>query len=612
MTTPSPNMERANTYIVIDAKDNYLLVQHGLNRYYVSIKNHPYQIGDFLHINGQLAPIKFYHVEGQFDFQTYLVGRGVTNELRVFVIEDKFMLPLRFRWRQIQFLARFDADSATYLGAILFNRRDYQTATIMQFEQANLVHLLSASGMVIYGHLRIIETILIRFMNEKKARKYAFLTLVPWLMFNPSAIAIWRVILSGVINLVYKPKPSQVNVYWIKKGHVGIIMLLFSRYIVNSPGFYLSFGLATCLYLLRLHKSRTGAFKRIFIRFVPWLFLLPYLVITSGTINLIGVLLFVPLVTIHGWLLTLGLLQLYIWPLPMVSLPLVRASESIIKLSQFVQIELHFRMWSVLAVTFYLSLLFLCFYIGRLKFTHRFNVGVYACATFIVLAMLPIQNLYEASISFINVGQGDAILIKNRKTAILVDTGGSLSVDIASTSLIPYFKRHGVSELAAVIISHDDYDHSGALTSLTANFPIHQLIKEPSRFPMTLGGLTFHNLNHRHELDDANLSSLVLSFNLAGHEWLLMGDAPLEVEQDIIGRYPHLDCDYIKIGHHGSLTSTSDAFISHTTPKEAIISVGRNNYGHPHHDVINRLLAHDVTVRRTDIEGTIKYNYWAR
>jgi len=224
---------------------------------------------------------------------------------------------------------------------------------------------------------------------------------------------------------------------------------------------------------------------------------------------------------------------------------------------------------------------------------------------------LPIQNLYETSISFINVGQGDAILIKNRKAAVLIDTGGSLYIDIANTSLIPYFKRNGISKLDALIITHDDFDHAGALPTLTSNFPVRSIVTERSYFPIAFAGIEFQNLNQTHDPSDPNLGSLVLHFALAGFEWLLMGDAPLEVENDIIERYPDLDCDYIKIGHHGSLTSTSEAFIKHVTPKEAIISVGRNNYGHPHPDVIKRLITHDISIRRTDIEGTIKYKYWA-
>ena len=88
-----------------------------------------------------------------------------------------------------------------------------------------------------------------------------------------------------------------------------------------------------------------------------------------------------------------------------------------------------------------------------------------------------------------------------------------------------------------------------------------------------------------------------------------MGDASKVVEEDIINNFPLLNCDYLKIGHHGSNTSTSENFLKSLTPQEAIISCGLNNsYNHPHPDVINLLNKYDITIRRTDLEGTICYS----
>lgn len=93
--------------------------------------------------------------------------------------------------------------------------------------------------------------------------------------------------------------------------------------------------------------------------------------------------------------------------------------------------------------------------------------------------------------------------------------------------------------------------------------------------------------------------------------WLLMGDASIKVEEEIIKSYPTLSVDYLKVGHHGSNTSTSSEFINQIKPKEAIISVGLNYYGHPHQEVINTLIDANVKIRRTDIESTIAYYSFA-
>ena len=91
--------------------------------------------------------------------------------------------------------------------------------------------------------------------------------------------------------------------------------------------------------------------------------------------------------------------------------------------------------------------------------------------------------------------------------------------------------------------------------------------------------------------------------------FLFMGDAPKEIEDKIIERFPSLRADIIKLGHHGSNTSSSYTFLKHIAPKEAIISVGVNNiYHHPHSEVIKNLKALNIKIRRTDIEGSIIYH----
>ena len=94
---------------------------------------------------------------------------------------------------------------------------------------------------------------------------------------------------------------------------------------------------------------------------------------------------------------------------------------------------------------------------------------------------------------------------------------------------------------------------------------------------------------------------------------LIMGDAPKVVEKAIIKDHPELRTDILKVGHHGSNTSTDESFVKSVKPKTAIISCGKNNkYGHPHKDVINVLKRNNVEIRRTDESGTIVYKYFLK
>ncbi len=266
-----------------------------------------------------------------------------------------------------------------------------------------------------------------------------------------------------------------------------------------------------------------------------------------------------------------------------------------------------FNEWLLL---FYLSVLLCTFFLGSIEFKPLYRGLGIALVTSSILYFLPINNLLSESITFINVGQGDSCLIQKGTTSVLIDTGGSIYTDIATQTLIPYFKKNRIYDLDFVITTHGDFDHSGALDSLKENFYVKKVITDHSAFPINVGGINLTNYNlHIDELEEENDKSLVIGFNLMHKDFLIMGDAPIGVEKNIIKEFPNLQCDILKLGHHGSKTSSCDEFIKFTTPEMAIISCGKNNkYGHPNQEVLHILKRNNVPYRRTDEEGSIRYS----
>ena len=136
---------------------------------------------------------------------------------------------------------------------------------------------------------------------------------------------------------------------------------------------------------------------------------------------------------------------------------------------------------------------------------------------------------------------------------------------------------------------------------------VKNIINERSQFPLNVNGLIFENLNN-YDYKNENDSSLVNKFTFMNLTFLYMGDASTTIENEIINDYDLSDVDFIKLGHHGSSTSTSEEFLDATTPKEVIISLGHNNYyGFPNKVVLERLNKRNIKIRRSDIEGTIIY-----
>ena len=225
--------------------------------------------------------------------------------------------------------------------------------------------------------------------------------------------------------------------------------------------------------------------------------------------------------------------------------------------------------------------------------------------------LLPIRPLIVTSISFINVGQGDSCLIHQGTTSILIDTGGSVYKDIAKDCLIPYFKKMQIYDIDLLITTHNDYDHMGAVSSLINNFPVKEYVTDYKSFPLTIDNITITNYNHYESMwKEENDTSLVLSFSVKNTNFVITGDAPIKIERQIMKDNKEIKCDILKVGHHGSKTSSSDEFISYLNPKEAVISCGVNNkYGHPNQEVLSILNRHKIKIRRTDLEGTIKYSF---
>ena len=255
----------------------------------------------------------------------------------------------------------------------------------------------------------------------------------------------------------------------------------------------------------------------------------------------------------------------------------------------------------------YYFLLCLSVYFLEIKRNKMTRNVLFAQCIFISVWSLPIKNYITYEIDFINVGQGDATLISYKNNNFLIDTGGLTYQDVAKNCLIPYFKKNNIYKIDALFITHNDYDHVGALESLKRNFRIGNIYSYNDTYPITVKGLKMENLNiYKNMRNDENLKSCVFKFKLQDKTFLIMGDAPKEIEKMIIKDNKELTVDYLKVGHHGSNTSTDESFISSINPKVAIISCGyKNKFNHPSKETIDILLKYKISIKRTDIDDTI-------
>ncbi len=242
----------------------------------------------------------------------------------------------------------------------------------------------------------------------------------------------------------------------------------------------------------------------------------------------------------------------------------------------------------------------------------------------------------------LSVGQGDAAVLRTRRGHWMVFDGGSATRDwdAGKSILIPFLRRHGASRVDVVILSHPDLDHLGGLVSLLNNMPIGRLVDTgdpvPSaayeRFLAAVDASSTRWLpaapGDQLQLDDAqitvlgppgdstrlsgspNATSVTFRLTMAGgFRYVNTGDATMREEYTLLASWPvdSLRADLLKVGHHGSRTSSAVRFVRAVGPDLAVISSGvRNPYGHPHAETLARLdSAGVVRVWRTDRNGTL-------
>ncbi|WP_334332629.1 DNA internalization-related competence protein ComEC/Rec2 [Companilactobacillus sp. HBUAS59544] len=248
-------------------------------------------------------------------------------------------------------------------------------------------------------------------------------------------------------------------------------------------------------------------------------------------------------------------------------------------------------------------------------------------------------------VNIIDVGQGDSILLTTPflRKVYLIDTGGKVkfnskpwtqheSLNQVDTSTIPYLKSKGIDRVDRLFLSHKDQDHIGNLETLLAKFPVSEVnfgfgLEQNKRIKALItkypqikfvgrkqgdvinDAINFQVLWPKNKGLGENKDSLTLLTKIKDKSWLFTGDLDIASEKKILKDY-RFKVDYLKLGHHGSKTSTSDELLTATKPKIGFISAGVNNrYGHPNKETLERLEKHQVKYLNTAEYGMISWYY---
>ena len=525
--------------------------------------------------------------------------------------------------------------SKAYLNALVLGDDNDINEDIEKSYQTNgISHLLAISG----AQITLFSTALLYVFNKIFSKNTSYVITIMFLLiylfitnFSASVLRATIFFIILTINKQFELKINTLSLLILTAS----LLLIINPYYIYSLGFTLSFTVSFYLLLFKdiISKYKNYFSKTLVISLIAFFASAPIIINSFFKLNLLSPLInmyFVPLMTFIIY--PIALITFIFKPLDLIFLNLVTVMENAsIKLS-----SINFLNLSLCHLGIFF---FIIYYVVITLILYKWLKGKnYILILFLILFFHHNINYLNPShsLTMIDVGQGDSFLIKlkHNKGNILIDTGGIPSYDdkkpydIAKNITIPYLQAEGIDHLDYLIITHGDYDHMGEAINLVENFKVEkvifncgeyndlekELIKvlDKKKIPyyscikeLNIDKNKLYFLQTK-EYDNENDNSNVIYTELNGYKFMFMGDASNTTEYEILNEYNLPDIDVLKVGHHGSKTSSSEEFINEIKPKYSIISVGKNNrYGHPNKEVLNNLK--DSKIYRTDEYGSVMF-----
>lgn len=575
--------------------------------------------GDKIKVTGVLKEPSTNNIFNNFNYKKYLYNKKI-----YYIIEASKIDKIQnnnnhiYTIKNLLYTRINSLKSSNYIKALLFgdNKLDKEIKTSYQIN--GISHLFSVSGFHINFITSIIYFYLDRVTYNKKIKYITvdiFLVLYLLLCNTTSLLrcTVMNILLS--INHLLKLDIKKIDIVLLTL----ILCIIINPFIIYDIGFIYSYTISFFLILYKnKYKTNNKLLKIIYISLISFLVSLPINIYTSYEINFLSIILniiIVPIVSLI--LLPLSLLTLIF---PILDNILYLITSILEKISLYTSnINIFKQILSkpsiILIIIYYLVIILILS-----KNKHYYLILI----LLIFHKTIPLYNSNLEVVMF-DVGEADSMLIStpSKKVNILIDTGRGIDIN----NIIIYLKSIGISKLNYLIITHGDEDHIGGALYLIDNFKVDNVILNKGDYTELEVELITHlknknikytnNINkipllgsymyllNTKKFSNENDNSIVTYFEYQKYKFLFMGDSSSKTEEYLINNYNLTNISFLKVGHHGSNTSSSPLFINKITPKVSLISVGRNNlYHHPSKEVLTNLS--NSVIYRTDINKSIK------
>ncbi|WP_445664175.1 DNA internalization-related competence protein ComEC/Rec2 [Fodinibius sp. AD559] len=630
-----------------------------------------FELGNKITFEATVYPLEEKRNPSQFNYNQYLASQDIYSQVGIQQIISIIPVHNIWRWSYFRkhvlnaIDTNFSNESASLAKALLIGyKNELAREDKISFSRAGLSHIMAVSGLHV-GFLLFPFWLVIPFFWTLKYGKQIGITLLIITLFIYAGLtdfspSVTRASLVGILlaygKLFHKVRDSK-NLTAV----AALIILLINPSDLFSIGFQLSFGAVYIILLTAPVIQRWlppwirfrwygKPIMIIIISFIVQVGLFPLLAYYFGEFSLVGPLANALVIPFLGIAVPFALVVLLITPF---------ASDIAQTLNYPVDI---FLQWLYSFVDFAASLpwSWVQVHIDSLLFFGIWTSIIFLIASlpipklrwkFLILLLLVgclhqgnriIQKFSPATLNltFFDVGQGDAALVTTPNNKhFLIDAGRwQPNYNSAKYIIIPHLKKQGINKLDAVFLSHPHADHIGGILEIIDSIPVDTIYNSGTNYNSQLYK-TYNQKAFEHDIpikslhagdeiyidpamrlfvygpqksvsqSNVNNRSLVLELIYGDTEFLFMGDAEHRQEENLLKRYPKLiDTDFLKVGHHGSKTSSGSLLLQSTTPQIAVVSLAKSNrFGHPHQQASRRLHEHIPSLYFTSLEGAVQF-----
>lgn len=607
------------TYIKHDSDKTVIDVKNKKKYRITLYKDAKYNYGDIIYVDGLFKPAPNNTVFNLFNYNKFLLSKKIimiSSNPTVKLIKNNNDILYKIKNRIIKHINNYQ--SKKYIKAfVIGDTNDIEDNLLSNYRNIGISHLLAISGMHLSLFLIIID-LLFKKSRFKNLVIFSFLIFLLFITNYPESLI--RCFLFMILKYINKKLKFNYNNLELLVFCFSIL-ILYNPYFIYNIGFIFSIVITFFILLSKnILKDKSYVKKLVITSLVCFLASIPIIANSFFKINLLTPLfniIFIPIFSII--IFPLGLLT-FIFPfLDVFYFIITGGMESVINIfSGLNMFNLVISKPNLIIILIYYISLFLSIKINK-KYIFLF----------LSVLIININSKYliiNPEITFLDVGQGDSsIIILPRGKTIMIDTGGiyGSNYSISLNKTIPYLNSIGINEIDTLILTHGDYDHMGETVNLINNINVKNILinkgklndleKEIMLYKNVMKVKENYKVDNYELLflnndiyDNENDNSIVAFLKIKNNNILFMGDSSKKIEKNIINEYNLPKVDILKVGHHGSKTSSGKEFINVVSPTYSVISVGLNNrYHHPNDETLDILK--NTNIIRTDTYGSIRF-----